>query len=195
MPMDSYQPQVTGEAEATNSEPIDRSKYIGNRKPPPKDTRWKKGQSGNPGGRSKDIRNATQFARDNTHVAMKALLEVVKNNRCSASARVAAAGMLLDRAWGKPAQLNTNVNLDMRQAKDLTDEELLAIIAQARVAPQPQLPAPIVEVEPTRETGSSRGAAVGRGAERLSPSVVACHTGAQAWIEGGSGGEPDPGSI
>ena len=61
--------------------------------------------------------------------------------------------MLLDRAWGKPAQLQTNVNLDMRQAKDLTDEELLAIIAQARVAPQPQLPAPIVEVEPTQETG------------------------------------------
>ena len=157
MPEDSYQPQVTGEAEATNSEPIDRSKYIGNRKPPPKDTRWKKGQSGNPGGRSKDIRNATQFARDNTHVAMKALLEVVKNHRCSASARVAAAGMLLDRAWGKPAQLNTNVNLDMRQAKDLTDQELLAIIAQARGEPQPQLPAPIVEVEPTQKNGEKLG--------------------------------------
>jgi hypothetical protein len=61
--------------------------------------------------------------------------------------------MLLDRAWGKPAQLNTNVNLDMRQAKDLTDQELLAIIGQARSEPQPQLPASIVEVETTQETG------------------------------------------
>jgi Family of unknown function (DUF5681) len=126
--MDTTQAQTAGNAEA---EPLDRSKYKGNRKPPPKDTRWKKGVSGNPGGKPRELKNAMQAARENSKYAMDALLDVVKNKQCSAAARVAAAGMILDRAYGRPPQLNTNVQLEYKRAIDMTDQELEAIIAGA----------------------------------------------------------------
>lgn len=75
---------------------------------------WKKGQSGNPGGRAKKPykvaeQEAKQGVRDLcrsfTRDAVNALAEVVNNRKTPAAARVGAAIALLDRGWGKPVQV------------------------------------------------------------------------------------------
>jgi hypothetical protein len=70
--------------------------------------RWKKGQSGNPGGRPKAVVEIRDLARLYTNTAVKALVEVCARGK-SESARVAAAQALLDRGWGKPQQ-DMNLN-------------------------------------------------------------------------------------
>jgi hypothetical protein len=47
--------------------------------------------------------------------------------------RLAAAVALLDRAYGKPPQFNTNDTGNFRKAIDMTDDELAAIVAKARL--------------------------------------------------------------
>jgi Family of unknown function (DUF5681) len=101
---------------------------------------WKKGQSGNPGGRPKAIREVTELARQQTPLALAALTRIATSGK-SESACVAAATALLDRGWGKPAQ---TIEATVHQQDDpaqLTYEQLLAIV-QGR---QPQLEAPLIE--------------------------------------------------
>jgi Family of unknown function (DUF5681) len=56
---------------------------------------WRKGQSGNPGGRPVGYGEIRQLARAHTNAALETLLEVAKSGK-SESARVAAAVALLD---------------------------------------------------------------------------------------------------
>jgi len=67
--------------------------------------RWAPGQSGNPGGRPKGIE---QLAREHTPAAIERLVLALSD----ADSRVAvtAAGMLLDRGWGKPKQELSSVS-------------------------------------------------------------------------------------
>lgn len=69
---------------------------------------FKKGQSGNPGGRSPrrtaDGRTLAEVAREHTEDALKVLVEVAKNKEENGSARVSAAKELLDRGWGRATQ-------------------------------------------------------------------------------------------
>ncbi|MGB6768001.1 MAG: hypothetical protein WBE50_07895 [Methyloceanibacter sp.] len=48
-------------------------------------------------------------------------------------ARVSAAVALLDRAYGKPPQFNTGDTGNFRKAIDMTDDELAAIVAKAKL--------------------------------------------------------------
>ena len=48
--------------------------------------------------------------------------------RTPAAARVGASNALLDRGWGKPAQTVTQTIEQKRNARELTDDELLEII-------------------------------------------------------------------
>ncbi len=79
-------------------------------KPKPRSgpTTFKKGVSGNPGGRSPRIgpngETAAQLARMLTADALKTLAEVNNNPKAPAIARVAAANAILDRGWGKPTE-------------------------------------------------------------------------------------------
>lgn len=71
-------------------------------------TTFKKGKSGNPGGRSPRIgpngETAAQLARMHTADAFRWLVEVGENQRSPAMARVAAAIAIHDRGWGKPTE-------------------------------------------------------------------------------------------
>ena len=67
--------------------------------------RFKKGQSGNPGGRPKVIAEVRDLARKQTDKAVKTLISIMDNIKAADAARAAAANSLLDRGWGRPAQV------------------------------------------------------------------------------------------
>ncbi|MGB8896959.1 MAG: DUF5681 domain-containing protein [Pseudolabrys sp.] len=72
---------------------------------------FKKGQSGNPGGRPKILADIREVARAHTASAMNALVQIVENNNAPPAARVAAANSLLDRGYGKPeAKIDANIS-------------------------------------------------------------------------------------
>jgi hypothetical protein len=65
---------------------------------------FKKGRSGNPGGRPKAVMEVIEAARQHTALAIRTLAEMCEDADKPPAARVAAAGILLDRGWGKPFQ-------------------------------------------------------------------------------------------
>ena len=66
--------------------------------------KFQKGQSGNPGGRPKEVGHIRDLARAHTDAAMRALVEIAQDAGAPPAARVAASTALLDRGWGKPSQ-------------------------------------------------------------------------------------------
>jgi hypothetical protein len=62
-----------------------------------------KGQSGNPGGRPKDVRGIQRLALDMCPEALEKLAELMREAK-SERAQAAAAGAILDRGCGKPTQ-------------------------------------------------------------------------------------------
>lgn len=92
-----------------------------------------KGQSGNPGGRPKELKEIQELARKSAPAAIAALAQIAESGE-SESARVSAATALLDRAYGKPVQqIDANIN-DERQIGDLTGAEIDNRIADALAA-------------------------------------------------------------
>src|SRR5262245_43164209 len=65
---------------------------------------FQKGQSGNPGGRPKEIAEVKELARQHMPAAIDALVSIMNNTKASDAARVSAATALLDRGYGKPQQ-------------------------------------------------------------------------------------------
>jgi hypothetical protein len=61
------------------------------------------GQSGNPGGRPKEVGHVRALAKKYTEEAIRTLAELMRTGKPD-RARVAAAEALLDRAYGKPTQ-------------------------------------------------------------------------------------------
>jgi hypothetical protein len=108
--------------------PIERSRTMDNgNSDRNRDGRFRKGQSGNPGGRPKIFTEVKQAAREHTEAAIAALVGVVNNEEAPAAARVAAANAILDRGWGKP-ETYTNMAHHNKPLRELTDAELTAII-------------------------------------------------------------------
>ena len=73
---------------------------------------FKKGVSGNPGGRPKIMAPIRDLARAHSAAAIEALAAIVQDINAPPSARVAAVTALLDRGWGKPT---VHVEADVRQ--------------------------------------------------------------------------------
>src|SRR5215831_1227287 len=92
------------------------------------DGRFLPGISGNPSGRPKVAAELRELAAEYTEDAVLTILSVMRNKKVSPAARLTAAGMILDRAWGKPHQTvdsNTHVsgNLSHEQWIDKLDAE------------------------------------------------------------------------
>jgi hypothetical protein len=68
-------------------------------------TKWKPGQSGNPGGRPKEAHEVKELARSYTSEAIEKLALWMRSDNAKAS--VAACNVLLDRGWGKAVQAIT----------------------------------------------------------------------------------------
>lgn len=69
------------------------------RRPAPR-TAWKPGQSGNPGGRPRELADVKALAREHTTEAIETLVELMRTGKTD-TARAAAASELLSRSWGK----------------------------------------------------------------------------------------------
>jgi Family of unknown function (DUF5681) len=65
---------------------------------------FKKGQSGNPGGRPKIVAEVRELAQEHTGQAIETLVSIMTNPKSAPAARVSAANALLDRGYGKPPQ-------------------------------------------------------------------------------------------
>ena len=89
------------------------------------------GKSGNPGGRPRAVHSIQELARKHAPEAIERLAQIVEKGD-SHSAVVAAANAILDRAY-KPPQFNTGDASAFKRAVDLSDDELAAIVAKARL--------------------------------------------------------------
>lgn len=65
---------------------------------------WKKGQSGNPGGRAKTDKELEALIKSYCPSAISTLYNIQRNPKSNDRARVMAANSLLDRGLGKPVQ-------------------------------------------------------------------------------------------
>lgn len=71
---------------------------------------FKKGQSGNPGGRKKEVGHVKEMAQQYTAEAVDRLVHWMREGDGKTSR--AAAEALLDRAWGRPAQAHEHTGAD-----------------------------------------------------------------------------------
>lgn len=69
--------------------------------------KWRRGSSGNPGGKTKAERNVLREVREAAASyapeALKTLVNIMRNRRIAPATRIAAVSALLDRAVGKPS--------------------------------------------------------------------------------------------
>jgi hypothetical protein len=89
---------------------------------------FKKGESGNPGGRPKVIAELRELARAHTPDAIKELARLAVKAK-SETARIAAIRELLDRGYGKAQQIVENEDDLSNKTADELRTEVLADIA------------------------------------------------------------------
>ena len=89
------------------------------------------GKSGNPGGRPKAAHSIQELARKHAPEAIQTLADMARDG--TPGARVSAAVALLDRAYGKPPQFNTNDAGSFKRAVEMSDDELAAVAARAKL--------------------------------------------------------------
>jgi len=69
-----------------------------------------KGQSGNPGGKPKELRSVVSQARRLTPLALRELRAILNDPEEGKQAKISAASVILDRAWGRPSQAFTGAD-------------------------------------------------------------------------------------
>ena len=79
---------------------------------------FKKGVSGNPGGRPKETAEVRELARERTTKAIEALEAILDDDKQPGSTKVAAAQALLDRGHGRPS---TSVDMHVSGGPSLVD--------------------------------------------------------------------------
>src|SRR5262245_20503187 len=102
---------------------------------------FQKGQSGNPGGRPKEIAEVKDLAREHMPAAIDALVSIMNNPEASDAARVSAANALLDRGYGKPQQHITGDPISyvamLPEVANSAEEWLASVKAAASTASLP----------------------------------------------------------
>lgn len=63
-----------------------------------------KGKSGNPGGKSKELKGIQELARVHCPAAIRTLVRIMNNPKAPAAAQALCANSILDRGLGKPVQ-------------------------------------------------------------------------------------------
>jgi len=96
--------------EPSDNLPVPQSTQPSRRVDPPVGTRWKPGQSGNPGGRSKGLqRRVRELVGEDGDKLATFLLSVLNSRKEKTSDRLEAAKILLERGWGKaPISIETD---------------------------------------------------------------------------------------
>lgn len=87
-----------------------------------------KGESGNPGGRPKVALEVRELARTYGPRAITRLAELMDNPKSEPQTVIAAARALLDRGYGKPIQELEITPNKTRDARELSDDDLAAIV-------------------------------------------------------------------
>jgi hypothetical protein len=91
----------------------------------------KGGASPNPSGRrDKPI---AMLARMHAPTALNTLVHIAKDEKAPHAARVSASQAILDRGYGRPASFSTADSQTFKRAIEMTDDELAAIVAKARL--------------------------------------------------------------
>lgn len=89
-----------------------------------------KGQSGNPGGRPKQVHRLRELAQEKTEAALNTLVEIMENQDAPPSSRVQAACAILDRGHGKPIQMTEITGKDGEDLfEHLSDKEIARKVA------------------------------------------------------------------
>jgi hypothetical protein len=88
---------------------------------------FKKGKSGNPGGRPRQLASVMYEARRYTFEAIRTLAELMRTAE-SESVRLNAAEAVLSRGWGRPTQaLQIDERFLTKKLSDLTPDEIKAL--------------------------------------------------------------------
>ena len=77
--------------------------------------------------------NRHELARQHTAAAVETLVSIMTDPKSAPAARVSAANALLDRGHGKPPQFHTSDATNFRKAVDMSDDDLAAIAARAKL--------------------------------------------------------------
>lgn len=114
---------------------------------------WKKGQSGNPGGKLKGERELIQICQEITPRAVEVLWEIMNDEEKSPPVvRARAAEWFVERGYGgPPKKIQLDINTD--KMKKMTDDELEARIRDLEGRRQKLLEDKIIEAD-FDETGT-----------------------------------------
>lgn len=97
--------------------------------------KFPQGNTGNPKGRPKEIKELKALAREHTKLALDVLVEIAGDTTAQHGARVTAASAILDRGYGKPTQhIEANVSvLDQLSTDDLAtlDAVITGLVANS----------------------------------------------------------------